>query len=611
MTRDDHKLRKARARTSLEALGVMLLLSLIVLAYLPAIQGGFVWDDDYNVTANPALRDAAGLGRIWAQITVPPYYPLYHSTLWAGYQLWGPNPLGYHLLNVLLHALNAILLWRILKRLGLPGAWAAAALFALHPVQVESVAWITELKNVLSTTFYLGAAGCYVRFAGLDGADRDRRGRQRLYAGALVLFLCALLTKTVTVTLPVALLLLIWWKRGALGRREILPTLPFFGLGLVLGLVTAWTEKYVVGAAGFQWSHGILERLLIAGRALWFYAVKLIWPDPIVFVYPRWKIDATDFRAYLFPVATIAVIYLLWHYRHKIGRGPLTAVLFFALTLSPALGFFDVYYTRYSFVADRWQYLACIGLLAGLAAGVRTGLTRSGARGAVVGFLTLCVLLLGLGRLTWKEAANYRDAETIWRATLAESPLAFAAHINLGSMLLQRGELAQAELHLRTAVQIQPDFPESRNNLGIVLHNRGHVAEAIAEYHEALRIYPDYADAHNNLGISLAAQGDLDGALTQFQTAVRLFPDFVNALRNLGTALLYLGRPGEATVHFERTVDIDPQDADNWILLGDAQAALGGTAEAIAAYGEALRLAPAGSRLADIARRKLGASQGR
>ncbi|GAG09444.1 unnamed protein product, partial [marine sediment metagenome] len=262
-----------------------------------------VWDDDYNVTANAALRDAAGLGRIWTQVTVAPWYPLYHTVFWVGYQLWGLDALGYHLLNVLLHGLNAILVWRILWRLELHWAWFAAALFALHPVQVESVAWITELKNVLSTTFYLAAMSCYLSYAGWQRSSGSSPAAGRAYGFALFLFACALLTKTVTVTLPLALLLLVWWKRGRIGRGDVLPLLPLFGLGLVLGLVTALTEKYVVGASGFAWSHDLIERGLIAGRAFWFYAGKLLWPDPILFVYPRWTIDRGLPGAYIYPAA--------------------------------------------------------------------------------------------------------------------------------------------------------------------------------------------------------------------------------------------------------------------------------------------------------------------
>jgi tetratricopeptide (TPR) repeat protein len=576
----------------------LVLLSAVVAVYLPATQGGFVWDDDYNVTANPALRDVAGLGRIWSEVTVPPWYPLYHTVFWAGFQLWGLNALGYHLLNVLLHALNAFLVWRILSRLELRGAWLAAALFALHPVQVESVAWITELKNVLSTTFYLAAMSCYLSFVGLaPSSGRPTHGR-RSYGLAVLLFACALLTKTVTATLPVALLLLVWWKRGTVRRSDLLPTLPLVGLGVTLGLVTAWTEKVVVGASGFSWSHGPVERVLVAGRAFWFYAGKLVWPDPILFVYPRWTIDRGQLGAYVYPAAALALMALLWAVRRKIGRGPLAGVAFFVLTLTPALGFFDVFYTRYAFVADRWQYLACCGLFAVAAAGLGSILARSGKAGRVLGVVAAASVLAGLGVSTWSESRHYSDAETLWRATLEENPHAFAAHNNLGGMLLRRGETRSAERHFRDAVHIQPDFPESRNNLGIVLHTSGRFEEASAEYREAIRLHPAYADAYNNLGITLAAQGEFEAAVEQFETAVRLQPQFAKALLNLGTAQAYLGRDADAIARFEEALAVEPEHSAAWALLGDAQARVGRSGEAVEAYREALRLEPGSARVA-------------
>lgn len=529
-------------------LGAFALVAAVVLAYLPAIGGGFVWDDDHNVTANPALADFDGLRRIWCEVTVPPYYPLYHSVLWLGWQLWGREPLGYHLLNVLLHSLNALLVWRILRRLEVAGAWAAAAIFALHPVQVESVAWITELKNVLSATFYFAAGLAYLAF----------RPRWPRYGAALGLFLCALLTKTVTATLPVALLLVAWWKRGRLSYREdVRPTLPFFALGIAWGGITVWMEKFVVGAAGPPWSASWLERVLVAGRALVFYAAKLLWPHPIIFVYPRWRIAPADPSAWLYPLAVVATLALLWSLRTRLGRGPLVAALYFAATLAPALGFFDVFYTRYSQVADRWQYLASVGLIAAVVAALAQAASRLGARGAALGAATTALVLAGLGAATWRESGYYEDAETRWRVTLEKNPRAVPAHNNLGGMLLRAGELDEAERHFREAIHIEPDFPESHNNLGIVLHDRGRLDEAIAEYREALRIWPSYADAHNNLGISIAERGGLEEAEAEFREAVRLNANMVNAQHNLGSLLLALGRSAEAEEHLRRAAELD------------------------------------------------------
>ena len=427
-----------------------LIVLLVFLAYLPALHGGFIWDDDFYVTNNPTLHDLGGLQRIWFKVgAVPQYYPMVHTTFWLEYHLWGLNPVGYHLINVLLHATAAILLWQVLLHLQIPGAWLAAVLFALHPVCVESVAWITERKNVLSAVFYFAAALAYLRFVALEEPGGPNRLRWYWYLGALVLFMAALLSKTVTCSLPAALLLVCWWKKGRVQRGDILPLLPFFVLGVGLGLMTAWIEKYHVGAQGAEWSLTFGERCLIAGRALWFYAGKLVWPVHLTFIYPRWKIEPEVWWQWLFPIAAVGVVAGLWLARRRIGKGPLVAVLFFAGTLGPALGFVNVYPMRYSFVADHFQYLASVGLITLCAAGL--------ARIPRIIPATLVVLL---GALTWQQAGIYRNLETLWRDTLAKNPDCWMAHNNLGHLLSNQGRIDEAMEHYHKAIQINPNHYE-------------------------------------------------------------------------------------------------------------------------------------------------------
>ncbi len=341
------------------------LVLITLLAYQPVWRAGFIWDDDFYVTNNTPLHTVDGLWGIWFKPgTTIQYYPLVFTSFWAEYHFWGLQPLGYHLVNVLLHALNAILLWRVLQQLKIPGSWWAAAIFALHPVSVESVAWITERKNVLSGFFYLLAVLAYLRFRPLTDRESARAGDWRYYPLVLALFLCALLSKTVTCSLPAVLLLLVWWKNGRVERRDVLATAPLFVLGVASGFMTTWMEKHSVGANGAEWALSFVQRCLVAGRALWFYTGKLFWPRNLTFIYPHWEINAGVWWQYAFPVAALAVLIALWRVRSRIGRGPLVAVLFFAGTLVPALGFFDVFPFRYSYVADHFQYLACIGLIA-------------------------------------------------------------------------------------------------------------------------------------------------------------------------------------------------------------------------------------------------------
>ena len=345
----------AHHRADKTLLTAVLIVCCTFLAYLPALSGGLLWDDAAHVT-RPELRSLHGLWRIWSDLgATQQYYPLLHSAFWVEYKLWGDATLGYHLLNLLLHAAAAILVMLIMRRLGLPGAWLAALIFALHPVCVESVAWIAEQKNTLSTVFYLSAALLYLHF------DQTRRRSQ--YFLALALFVMALLSKTVTDTLPAALLVVFWWRRGRIGwKRDVLPLLPWFALGAAAGIFTAWVERTLVGAEGPDFALTLVERFLVAGRAIWFYVGKLVWPANLMFFYPRWRVDSTEWWQYLFPLAALAALAGLCLLARK-RRGPLAGALIFAGTLFPALGFFNVYPFVYSYVADHFQYVASLGII--------------------------------------------------------------------------------------------------------------------------------------------------------------------------------------------------------------------------------------------------------
>jgi Tfp pilus assembly protein PilF len=559
-----------------------------VLAYLPALGSGFIWDDDAYVTQNMALRSARGLARIWLQPgATPQYYPLVHTTFWLEYHLWGLSPLGFHLVNVVLHAATAFLVLLALRRLQVPGAAFVAALFLLHPVHVESVAWITERKNVLSALLYMAALYTYLPLAGLGGGEPSRRGR--LYGLSLSLFVGALLSKTVAASLPAALLLLVYWKRGRVTPRDVRPLAPFFVLGAVLGLATAYVEKHHVGAHGVDWSLSPAQRVLIAGRALWFYAAKLVWPAPLTFIYPRWTIDAGLAAAYLYPAAAVMLTAALWVLRGRLGRGPLVAILYFGGTLVPALGFFDVYPMRYSFVADHFQYVASLGLLTLLgaaAAHATAGRPPTSRRAAA------CVLLAMLGVLTFGQTRIYRDQETLWRDTIAKNPEAWMAHHNLGGVLEQQSRDEEALAQYREALRLKPDFADVHNNVGNILARHGELGPAIVSYETSLRLLPEQAEAHSNLGAALAAQGRYAEAMRHYEEARRIKPHFAGVHVNLGNVLVQQGRPAEALPHYQTALALDPDDAGAHYNLGNALLAVGRRPEAEAELRQALRLRP-------------------
>jgi tetratricopeptide (TPR) repeat protein len=536
--------------------------------YAAALRAGFVWDDDAHViavTADATLRTVDGLRRIWFDPgATAQYYPLVFTSFWVEHGLWGSAAAGYHAVNILLHAANAILVWRILRRLGVPACWLVGLVFAVHPVHVESVAWVTERKNVLSAFFYLLAMRAYLRFA-LGARDEDpstgrsadrpaaatiqpvaRAGRPwRYYAAALLLFAAALLSKTVTCSLPAAILLILWWKRGRIGARDVWPLVPFFALGGALAAITIHLERHDIGAVGDEWNLSGVQRVLIAGRAVWFYAFKLVWPVGLAFIYPRWTIDAGAWWQFTYPAGVIAVIAGLWLARGRIGRGPLVAVLCFVGTLVPALGFFDVYPMRFSFVADHFQYLASPGLLtlivAGWAAYARGLERRAALRRALAG-----VVVLLLAVLSWRQIRAYESAEALWRDTLSKNPESWMVNYNLGQLLEDSGRTGDAVPYYEAALRAKPDHVRSLSNLGRILASAGALQRAVELLARAAELDPASAAVQQNLGALYGRLGRHEDAARHFTEAVRLDPSLVHAHVNLAATLLALDRREEA-----------------------------------------------------------------
>ena len=566
------------ARPAAPCLRALLLVGAVVLAYQPAWHAGLIWDDDRHITL-PALRSWDGLLRIWSQLgATQQYYPLVHSVFWVEHKFWGDATAGYHWLNILLHAFSALLVVRILRQLAIPGAWLAAGLFALHPVEVESVAWISELKNTLSGAFYLSAALAYLQF------DRNRKGRD--YALALGLFLLGLFSKTVVASLPAALLVVFWWQRGKLSwKQDARPLVPFFIAGIGAGLLTAWVERKFIGAEGSEFNFSPVERLLIAGRDIWFYLGKIIWPAHLAFIYPRWNVSQTVWWQCLFPAAVLLLLgVLIW----RRWRGPLAGLLFFVGTLFPALGFFNVYPFRYSFVADHFVYLASLGPLT-LAAVLFDKLT--GRSGAVKGVTYACVLLL-LGVLTWRQCRNYADSETLWRATLASTPTSTIARNNLSHALLDKGRWDDSISLSSEVLAENPGDPVARNNLGFALLEQGRVDDAMANFQQAIAAQPNGPQPYYNLGRACLKKEQYESAITNFQTAIRLQPDFANAYCNLGYALLQEGRIPAAISNYEQSLALEPDYALAHNDLGGILLRQGQTNQARSHFERSISVAP-------------------
>jgi tetratricopeptide (TPR) repeat protein len=651
----------------------LLLIALVLVAYARALNAGFIWDDESHLTQNPCIVGPLGLKEVWTT-TRAVYYPLVLTTFWALHQVVGLSPWPYHLLNVLLHAGSAILLWQVLRHLSIRGAWLGAALWALHPVMVQSVAWVTELKNTQSGLFYLLSIFCFLKW---DDADATRiarispiqdaanqreavsRARQRtvptrrdlmFFVLSLCFFILATLSKPSVVMLPVVLALCVWWQTGRISRRNVSALVPF---ALISALASVWTifeQKFHAGAIGAEWAQTWPERLIIAGRAVWFYVAKLAWPDPLIFIYPRWEIDSSKLTAYLPLLAALTGLLVLWLVRAKWSRAVFFAVAYYVVSLFPVLGFFDVFFFRYSFVSDHFQYLASMGPLALAGAAITTGCTRlavaaSLGRGAPTASLSsnpaterhgarsttsllglYGVLLLLLVFSTWRQTGVYHDLVTLYTATLIKNPGCWMAHYNLGivlndrgktdeamahyqraielrpsyaeahynlgRLLAQNGQLDQAVTHYEKALEINPADAEAQNNLGVTLFGSGRVDDAIAHYQGALKIRPDYAEASCNLANALLSKGDLDGAIARYSACLALSPNQADVQYDLASALFRKGRTDEAIAHYKKVLELRPDSADAYANLGSAFLAKARVRDAIAAYRNALRISP-------------------
>ena len=547
-------------------------------AYFPALEGQFVWDDVIHIVNNELLGSVDGLWMIWTQPSADKaeghYWPVVYSSFWLDHQLWGLRPLGYHLNNILLHCLNVLLLWYLFRRLDIPGSWFAAAIFALHPVHVESVAWIIERKDVLCCAFYLLALWAFLRW------DSERRGDT--YILSLQLYAAALLSKSIAVSLPLALGILIWWRRRRLTMSEGLALIPFIVIALVLIPLDIWLmHEADSGSYPLSW----VDRCLVAGRAVWFYAAKLVWPANLTAIYPRWQIDAHHWAQYVYVVAMMGAVLLLWLLRLRIGRAPLAAVLFFVVSLGPILGFIDFAYMGQSFVADRYQYLASIGPIVMFAAlwAACFGRFRAGRiAGPMVGALLLAVLFA----LTFNHSAKYRDAQSLFGSVIDANPNSWQAHHNLGHDYLEKDRLEDAAEYLTAALRLYPNA-KSYHSLGLARAKQKRVEEAIDLFEKALELDPDRSDSRKNIALAMLVSGEHDEAAARFAELLRRDSQDVMSRRYLGEALMRIGQARRAAALFEQVIAARPDivGAANslaWILATHPDALLRDGPRAIA-----------------------------
>ena len=563
----------------------LIFLLAVILVYSSVWWAGFIWDDDVYVTANPVIVGPLGLKEIWTTKAAE-ICPLTITSFWVEHALWGLNPLPYHLVNVVLHGLSAILLWRVLRQLAIPGAWLGAALWALHPVLAESVAWTAELKNTQSTFFYLLSILFFTKW--LKGTSTGEKGGGAWnYAFALLFGAMAIASKSSTLILPLVLCLCSWWMKGRWEWRTLVRVAPLLLVSLASGVLSMWTQKF----HDAPWSRSWPERFILAGDAVWFYLGKLAWPHPLVMVYPGWQSAGSPVLAGLSLVALVVVLLVFWVKRQTWARPWFAVSIYFIVALLPVLGLLEHGFLRHSFVSDHFQNLAAMGPLALAGAGI-VGLADLILPGRWLRLTLGAAALVILGLLTWQRAWVYRSEETLWTDTLLWNPNCWVGYNNLGIVCLRNGQTDQAMAYFQHALAVSPNDPQAHYNLGFAFEQKGQLDDAMAQYRRTLEIYPDYVDAHNNLAIIFQKKGRLDEAIVEFQEASALNPSLIGVDYNLGNAFSQKGQLDEAIAQYEKTLKIDPNFSAARNNLGNALLQKGRVDEGIAEFQMALAIAP-------------------
>ena len=549
----------------------LVVFAVLVFLYVPALQSGFTWDDDEHLTQNPCIIGPQSIADIWTTRAAR-ICPLVLSSFWLEHQMWGLSPMPYHLVNVLLHAGAALLLWRVLLALRVPGAWLGALLWALHPVQVETVAWVTEMKNTQSGLFLLAAVLFYLRL--LRGEGRNGTN----YTLSMVFGLLGMASKTSVVVLPAVLGLCVWYVEGRVSRQRLVQLIPFVLMALAASALALWTQD-LEGANDPQWQRSLPQRVVTAGAVAWFYLGKLAWPHPLVFVYPKWVVNAASLLWWLPVMGLLATIAFT-----KRWRGVWLALLYFIIALGPVLGLLDHYFLRYSFVGDHFQYLASIGPLA-LMGALMCKLPR----------WVPAMVLAAFGVITWHQQSLYRDPEVLWTHTLEHHPTCWLACNNLGILRYKEGHEEEAVQLWEKALESDPRSARTLNNLGYVHQQHGRAQESLALYEKAIEYDPTFGGARYNYGTVLLALGRISDGLAQLEKAAEITPRDPNVQLNLANARLFSGDAPGAMRALERSIQLSPAEVaplNNlaWLLSTLPDASLRDGRRAVALMTKALDL---------------------
>ena len=522
--------------------------------YSPVYHGEWLWDDDYLLTNNPAMKSLDGLWSIWFSPTTADYLPLTLTALWVQWRLFGMDSTGYHIVSILLHAVGSCLVWRLLRCMNLRWAWLAGLVFAIHPLCVVSVSWISEIKNTLSLPFFLLAAIFYVRF--------DDTSRRKFYWAALIAFLAAMLSKSSVVMFPVLILLYSWWKRGNLTRADFMRSVPFFAVSLALGLITLnFQLARAIGSEPIPIG-GLDSRFAIAGMAVVFYLWKIVCPIDLQPIYLQWQANPPDpfqFAPWFF---ILGAAFIFWLNRKSWGRHALMGFGFFFVTVLPVLGFVPMSYMRVGWVSDHFLYIPMIGMIAYGTSSLSWMYERV-EYGAKVAFLSACPLILGF--LLYEShayAGIWKNEDKMWLYTLERYWNCWQAHNRYGAREFNRGNIEVALKHFLEATRLRPDLAETQNNLGSALLAHKDTQGAVACFSKALKMSPDIIAIQTNLARALLLDGQLQAAVDLYGDLAKRFPDNAVFQCNWGVSLYRAERLEESIKCFRRALEIDPKLED-------------------------------------------------
>jgi protein O-mannosyl-transferase len=580
---------------TLPALGSLAIALLSCVAYWPAMQGKFVWDDNWLILINRVIHAPDGLWKIWFTTDAKYYWPVTNSAFWLEWRLFGTETLGYHVVNLTVHIGCALLIWRLLNRLEIPGGFVVAVLWAIHPVSVEAVAWISQLKTVLSTFFLLLSLLAYLRADDLLEIGQRRwcgSGAARWYWLSVVLFLLGMLSKASIASAPWILPLILWWRHGQVTRWDLARLGPYVGIAMALVPVNMWFERHAWSGYEYR-SAGFVERLLGAATVPWFYLGKALVPTNLMFIYPMWSIQVGSVRWWLPLIACIAVTAALVRWRDTWwGRSLLFAWAFFWIGLIPVLGFTDVSLMEFTLVSDHYQYVSIIAVLAVLVASWTLWLRSSRQQTRWLAWaVAVCVVGI-LTALTWRQSGTYRDANTLLEDNLARNPDCWIVNCGLGMELADAGEVDRALSHFQTAIELNAQYAPAHMQYGQALSRAGRLEEAAVQFEEAIRLNPMYFSAHTNLGSTLVELGRVDEAIRHFEDAIGIKATLPAAHADLGAALYRTGQLERAAEEFQAAVLLDPTQYQALADLGTTLVELGRSPEAIGYLRQAVALQP-------------------